>query len=541
MESLYQQDNYPHSYMNCIIRTYVNRIPKLISYTLVISFFIFLFVHLYCLTNQLINHDYAIVSDGIGGMKNIRQLYTSEGGLSSGRYLLAAANSLSSKYTLPWFTGILCAIYYALSMCAIVSLLQIKHRLSVFVIALLVASFPTAASTLAFLYTADAYFLSLLFSCFGAYFAHKHKFGWVVGAVLFSASLAIYQSYFCFGAALLVLSLIVTLFKEELSFRQIFKYCIRDIASLLLGLILYKVSLDFFLKYNGVELSNYMGIDHMWYLPVYELGWRINTAFNYSLRFYDIFQFYPKYLHYAYIVMIAASCCLLATQIYRKKIYRTPLRLLVIFLLLLIVPLACSLIWVMSGSVHLLMVYPVVLISVGAIVALDSFEIKNGPWVKKCSQFLICSIILLSVLLQGITNTVVSNKAYLKMDTVFKNTYAFCLKLSARIENTEGYHLGMPVLFLGNVSEESRPIQTPVMHTELESFTGIDSELDTLLPGIIPGFCSMFLGVEITPASPEQSSALLESPQFYELDIYPQPGSIRIIDGIMVVKLGALD
>ena len=511
---------------------------KVIIFTFVAAIAVFLAVHMYCFTNQLVNHDYALVSNGIGGMYNLGVIYDEEGGLSSGRFLLTAANSLSSRYTLPWFTGLLCALYFSLSMCAIVSLFEIKSRLSAALICVAVAAFPTAASTFAFMYTADAYFMALMLSCFGAYFAHKFRWGWLPASLLFAASLGIYQSYFCFGAALLVLSIIFTIFHKPLSVRDTIWICVRDLLSLALGLVLYRVVLTLILNVTGTQLSTYMGLDHMWYLPVWELGTRLSNAFRYTVLFYRVFPFYSKLVNIMHIIMLLILAAASVSAIIRKKIYKSPIKLIITVCLILTAPLACSLIWVMSGSVHLLMVYPVVLMSVAAIALLDKVEIPAAPAFSRFVRSAVCTLLLVSVLVQCSANVIASNKAYLKMDTVFKNAYAFCLKLSARIEATEGYHIGMPVMFIGQLDESNRPIQNPFMHEELEAFTGVDTERSLLSAGCIPAFCSFFLGDEITKVSAEQADAIRLGGKTEDMKIYPYPESIRLIDGVMVVKLG---
>ena len=511
----------------------IGRIPRFMVFVFVASLIICFLVHGYCFENFLTNHDNALISNGAGG------IVQNGGAVSSGRFLLTTINEISSRYTMPWINGLLSSVYFAVAVCLITALFEIKHRASALLIAALLASFPTAASTFAFMYTSDAYFFTLMLSALAAYLTRRIRFGFVVGALLISAALGIYQAYFPFAAALLVFSLIFDFLKTEQSAKKIIIDCFTAFLALACGLVIYKLVLDFCLSYTGTELSSYIGIDHMWYISIWDIGERISDAFKYSFLVYKANEFFADYAHTLYMLGLAAMAVLAISALVRRKIYRTPFRFAVILLLIIVAPLACSLVFVMCESVHTVMIYAVALPLVAAVAALDklSFEGMNKATAKAHS---VCALVLLFSLV-GILfqNVIVVNKAYLKMDVVYESSYAFCTKLTARMEMTDGYEVGMPVVLLGSISQENRPNLNEEMK-ELDLMAGIPTDLGLLRTNIISGFCQYFIGDQIAEADSDTAAAMKAHPQVAEMPIYPYNGSIRIIDGVMVVKLGEI-
>lgn len=510
----------------------MRKIPKFMQFVFISAVLIFILVHMYCLTNQLVNHDYQLVSDGIGGMNN------DGGGLSSGRFLLSAVNSLSSRYTVPWFTGLLCAVYFALSMVFVTALFEVRHKFSAVLISFAVASFPTAASTLAYMYTADSYFFTMLLSCMGAFLTCRYRFGWISGAVLFAVGLGIYQAYFPLAASLMVMWLIFRFLGRQYPLKNIVLDCARCLGSLLFALCIYKIVLDILLELTDTQLSSYLGISSMWYISRWELADRILTAIRYTVLQYKVHPYYPDVTHSIYLVLLCASMVLEIIVIIKNKIFMKATQLVLLIVLNFVFILSCSLIWVMSGSVHTLMVYPVVLPIVAAVIFLDKTEYALRPDAETALKRILCVVLLLCILFLGSVGTLVANKGYIRMDSVFKNAYAFAIKLSSRIEMADGYEPGMPVMFVGELNEESRPIQNMEMHEEFSSFAGIDTEHGFMHSKILSPFFSIFLGDSIPKADERQMATVRSETDFSEMKVYPHRDSVKVVEGVVVVKLG---
>lgn len=502
------------------------RIPQIIKLTFIMTFLIFLVVHLYCFTNKFMNHDDAIFS--VGGA-----------GITSGRWLKNWICSFSSTYSMPWTTGILSALYMALAVCCVIGLFQIQHKLSACLIAVLMSSSPVIAATFSYMYTADAYIAALTLACFGAFITQKYEHGWIIGAVSFACSLGIYQAYFGLAVALIVFSLLYKITNEELTNKALIFKCLRSLLSLVLGLIFYKIILEYLLKVQNLSLSTYMGISSMWDVTPSVLLERVKTAYQSFFQFYDLKQFelYPEHTQTFYRLTIAGLYFALFYQILVKKAYRKPLLLLAEILLALLLPLSCMIVFVMSKNVHMLMVYPVIVPFIAAVVLLDKFFFRIPLNFKGLIAIVLCVVMALSIGFHCYDSVVITNKAYFKMDVVYKQTYAYSLKLTQRIESTDDYVVNMPVAFVGSVNPENHPSYTSGVFIELNSMTGVETEWSALQDPTIREFCEYYLGVTLPAVSGDKLNALRSSETVQQMPNYPAAGSIALIDDVIVVKL----
>lgn len=515
------------------IERVLRKLPRFMVQVFALAFVIFLSVHFFAMTNLFMNHDNALVGSGVGG------IYSDGGGLSSGRFLLPFVNALSSDYTMPWVIGLVSGVWFSLAVCLMCVIFRIRHLLPAALLALLLAAFPSAASTFSYMYTADAYFFAMLLAALSVWLTERFRFGFAVGALLDMCVLAIYQAYFPFAAALAVFCLLFRVLTVEEKAGAIILRALRHLIALAAGLVLYKLTLDALLELTGTELVNYIGINTMWYLPLWELGGRIMMALRYPFVFFSL-PFYAPWVGYVHAAAVLLFVLFVLYRVVVMKLYRCPLRLLLLVGLLAAAPLAAGLMYVMSATVHMVMVYSVALTLAALPAAADNVDIKAAA-TAGTKRFVrgLCALLLVCALLLGIAGAVVVNKGYLKLNVVFETSYAFCVKLTSRIESTEGWRVGMPVLLAGELSDENRPIQYQQME-ELSLLTGIDSERSLLDSRWIPGLCSFFVGDALEKPDAAVKAALLTDERVKEMPIYPYPGSVSVIDGVMVVKLGQI-
>lgn len=500
------------------------RIPAELKFTFTTAFCVFLFIHLYCFTNKFMNHDDVLFS--VGGS-----------GTASGRWLKNYICALSSTYSMPWVNGTLSALYAAVAICCVTELFSVKHRFIRVLIAVLMASYPTVAATFSYMYTADAYFFALALACLGAFLTQKFRFGWIAGSVLFAMSLGCYQAYFGMATALLVCSLLYEITYQQYNVKESIVRAFRCLFAILLGMILYKICLDLMLKIENVTLTSYMGVDSMWNVSFSDLLVRTGNAYKYFFAFYPLKTgaLFPERTQTIYRMVLIFIGCVVLYRIIKQKLYKTPIQLLLAIVLTLLVPLACCIIFVMSERVHFLMVYPIVVPFVMATVLLDNLADEIPTSKNGLGGIFVYGLLTLSILIFCYDSVLITNRAYLKQDIIFKESFAYNLKLTERIENVDGYHPGMPVLFIGTVNEENRPVQNSTFN-ELNSLTGVETELSALSDSTIREFCQFYIGVGLPMPSDEARSAALEQLDTQQMPCYPADGSIVITNDIVVVK-----
>ena len=165
------------------------------------AFVLGMFTHMYALTNNLHNYDdIAIQPAGYGT------------GIVLGRWLLTmlgdAADMAGVGYNLPFVNGVLFILL--LSICAglLVSLFEIENRVCAGLVGALFVTFPTAASTMFFRYTAVYYGLGILLAVLAAWVLRRYKYGLLLSALCTALSMGIYQAYAPLTIGIFVLMLI---------------------------------------------------------------------------------------------------------------------------------------------------------------------------------------------------------------------------------------------------------------------------------------------------------------------------------------------
>lgn len=506
----------------------LKKIPRHIQLTFASAFVFGLLVHLYMLTNKLPNHD------------DIGHLFGSDYGAASGRWLLPFVLRIHGSFSLPWLIGLLALIFIGLSACLTVSVLRIRRPLGCILTAALMVSFPSVAATFAYMFSADAYFFSLLLACFAAFLACKLRWGWVFAILPLTLSMGIYQSYFGVAAVLMVGALIFETLDGKLPLHRLLLRALGFAASLGASMGLYLAISKLASRATG--LVDYMGISSMGKLPIAQLPELLGRAYGeYFLFFFrnqsTAHAFFMKYL----FVLFALATLYFIVSILRQRKLK-PLSILFFLLLLLAYPLAGALIVLMAPetSAHLLMVYGLLYVLLLPL-ALMEYALPRGKKVGGLRGLaLACSgwLVVLTLSASAYCYAVYSNEAYLKMQLSYEQMVSFSTRLISAVEQAEGYVPDMPIVLVGT-SEENAAKAPELNQISMTGALDMNALINSYTNGL---FFQRYLGIS-NEVFNYDSGIAQEFDDFYEvieMPVYPARGSVRVIDGYAVVRLGKL-
>lgn len=122
-----------------------------------------LFSYMYAFTNKLVNYDELFYTFGKGER------------LSSGRWGLNLISYLLPDYSMPWFYGIITIAIFAISVCLIVEIFQMRSRILQAILGVSLVSNISLASNMLFLFTSACYALAFLFSVLSVYFITREN------------------------------------------------------------------------------------------------------------------------------------------------------------------------------------------------------------------------------------------------------------------------------------------------------------------------------------------------------------------------------
>lgn len=493
------------------------------------SLLIGLLVHMPMLLSDIPNHD------------GLDSMYFDQNMITSGRWFLTIACGFSSYFTLPWLIGLLGLFFLACTAVALTALLQLTDKIVVVLVSGLLVVFPALTATFAYVFTLDGYMLALFLAVFSVLLTKKYKYGFVGGAVCLACSMGTYQAYLSF-AIILCVYMILLLFMEKAAWKDKVKTGARYFYMGALGVVLYFVTLQVLLKIQGKELASYQGINNM-----------SNVAGNGFLAniknlYYDFFAFTAKgnvlfNNIFSGIGLVVLAGLLLVTIILlckQRKWWKNLDFFVIIGLLVIGLPVATNVILIISPQVtyHMLMRYQWVLYLILAIDFISRYTgqtLKNEMVGRSTKAAVIEWGVLFAAAVLIFNYAVTDNIAYSNLQKKYEKTYAYCLRLLDRIEQTEGYYQGIPIAMIGVVGDEQYPI-TDITGKVTNNIIGMNGDSLLYTGANYQAFMKHYLGATLHFLKQEDVTDIYYSEEYIALDSFPGENSTKVVDGILYVK-----
>ena len=485
-----------------------------------------LLIHMPMMLRDIPNHD------GLDSMHFDQNMIT------SGRWFLTVACGISSYFTVPWLIGLLSVLYLALASVALVEFLEVKKTIAIILISGLLVSFPAIASTFAYVFTMDGYMMALLLAVLSVLLTKKYKCGFWAGAVCLACSMGIYQAYLPFAVLLCIYGILMIAMNEgnqniTICPKEKISRSLRYLYMGIIGVAGYYVILQILLMLQGKELASYQGINSIGNVEsagMFELLKKIYTDFvAFTVKGNVLFNNVFSGVAVCLLVLLAGLVFLqLSVQ---KKWWKSLWLYLLIGLLAVGLPMATNIILLVSPDVtyHVLMryqwvLYPILLV---AFIAVYGGQWKRDHW-KEWVVLLAAGVLVWNY-------AVTDNIAYSNLQKKYEKTYAYCIRLLDRIEQTEGYYQGIPIAMIGVVGDEPYPV-TDITGKATSGLIGIGGDSLLYTGNNYELFIRHYLGATLNILPPDSMEEMYYSKEYREMESFPAADSVRIIDGIMYIK-----
>lgn len=484
----------------------------------------------------LITHMTMIVNKYPNG-DAMTNFYFDQNMVTSGRWFLVCACGISSFYDLNFVNGLLAVIFMAITAVYVTRFFDVQKKASMILIPAVMVTFPAFAATMAYMYTVDGYMFGLLLAVLAAYMCKKYKFGYIYGAVALAFSIGTYQAYLAVTILLVIFDLMLGVANNE-KISDLWKKGIKYLTMGVGGGILYYVILKICLILEKKELDTYQGINEMGKISlkslpsiIYEIYYDF-AAFAFRGRIF-VNNIVSMVVMIIIILICIISVCVLAAK---SKAYKKWYNWFIFIGFAGIIPLGCNVILLISAKAeyHLLMRMQWVLFLVIAIVlmerSLSFFEsLKEKMKIAKT----IC-VILVAVLCYNFM--LADNIAYFNLNEKYEKTYAYCVRLLDRIEQTEGYYSGIPVCMVGVVSEESYP-STDVTEKVTARISSTGGDFLLYRGEQYREFIKHYLGATLNILEDQDVVDMYYSEEYSEMESFPAKNSVKLVDGTIYVKL----
>ena len=495
----------------------------------IFSSIIFTFItHFYYFTKRLGNED------------DLGYLIFSDNALTSGRWnngTLFTTSLMSPPIKFLFVLLVLSLV--SIMICDIFKIKSIKNKI---LIPLLLSTFPTLALSFSYLFMVEVYMTSLFLAVFAIWITLKHKYGFILGSISIAFSLGNYQSYISISVGLIIIYILKEILNKEDS-KELLKKILKLLIMGLLGIAVYFFILNILLKLNHSVLSDYKGANSMGIPPLSEWPKQLFRTYKHFIGYFIGLSYYKvsKFESITRIILILLTLILLIYNIKKDKLYKNRTNIIILLILFITLPLSLNIVDFMAYKTELssLQIYNFVLVYIICVVILEhQNKLKTFNYIY--------NIIILLLIIISYQNYITTNKYYYKLETLYTYTEQFNNRLLTRIENTKGYNYNMPVMFIGN--DNSSFLKTLYNYPNTNDTLTYDQ---ALWGGIYIGYADLYsfnndkkifkllenqFGVSLIRANEEERKKVLNTKEYNKMNTYPEYESIKIIDGILVVK-----
>ena len=482
-------------------------------------------MHMYPMTHHFLTYD------------SMWNQYSAQDMITSGRQFLTYACGISSFYDLPWLNGVLAIFYLAITSVLLVEAFEMKDKVFATLTGILTVTFPALVSTFCYAYTVDGYMLAVLASVAAYVVTQKYKWGFVPGILLVGFSLGIYQAYYSFTILLCILGLLSDFLSEKKG-KELVVYAFRYLGMGIGGYAFYLITLKIMLAVKGAGLSGYQGTDRILSLPLSELPQGLYMA----VRMFGSFLLRANvltgnlFMKAALVVLILTAVVLYVALFVKAKAYKDVLKVIMAVLLIPLIPIGSTIVCVMAPDAffHLLMRYPWVLFFIYVLVLA-----KDAHLVIRKTKILagVLWTITLATVIMAFCFMVNGNIAYFNLNERYEKSYAYALRIADRLEAQPEYKTGDKVAVIGGFPNEEYYPSTDITKDVLKDYFGAGGDLVINSTDKYATFMERYLNVTIVQASQQESDMLILNPEFAEMPVFPQEGSIQQVEDIWVIKI----
>lgn len=458
--------------------------------------------------------------------------------ISLGRFMVPAYRAVfRGDMALPWLIGVLTMVWLGLAVYLVGRLFRLRSWLSLgLTAAVFITNRTVTAWAATYIFLMDIVCLGILLATAAAVLWREHPRGMLLGVPLVALSLGLYQSNISVVITLLMLVSILELV-DGADVKQVLLRGISGIGMILGGGVVYAVCNKLVQLATGVEASQTGNSLSMMTEAGISLFERIKAPyFQTKVALLQPVSNWPLGVTEAATVLLAlAAVVLVIGALRRNRVGLCALALCGVLTVLL--PVGMEVSAALAGRSHDLMHFAVWFLFLFVVVLLERYlpEWKGG----REKLFARISVALLLCVLWN--NVVVANTLYVKKDLEQEGAVSVMTRVVDRMEQTEGYEPGVtPVAFIGKrgawTAMEGFEDYIPITGAGNSSpITGINGNN---FFNTYDAFFTYVLNEPVRFCEEALRQSLMEDPQVIDMPVFPAEGSVELLDGVMVVKMG---
>ena len=459
-----------------------------------------------------------------------------------GRWGIFYVDKIFEYLAIPSLTTIIGIVFIAISALLVVNLLKLKNKITVFLTSAIFAVSPALTATFTYIYTSVAYCSAMLISVIIVCLIFKKRgklINLVLATGLFIFLLGIYQSYIGVVVGLAIIRLVRDLLDKEEKISYFFLHGIMLVIVVIVGGLSYSQITNKILENKDIGMANYKGMET---ISVQNSIDSINKTIPNAYKDFEDFFFSDEILkntNYSrqefFKIMFISTLILELIAIISNKAWKNPFRVLFIIALTIMLPVGLNSIDLLATDtkIYLLTGAQIILVIPFAMMICEVSGNK-GTFIFKWAS-------IISVFLVVFTYYLADNTSYMVLKLKYDQAINTTIRIMERIEEAENYSPDKPIMIAGIIEENNRLFlpahklnnytlgdifDNPVFHG---SYSGME--------GTWTKFINTYMGLNVQFCNTTSYNDIVDSIYFKEMNVFPEENSVKMIYGVMVVKL----
>lgn len=531
-------------------KNHINHIAAQAAFPMLATAVLCLAVHGYRFANSMFSHDalIEIVQDDAAWQ------------IALGRYFEPVLIFFRGNLCSPWLLCLLQMVWLALSVYLLTDLFRMQDKFAILAVAGVVVSSETfIILNASFLAWSDMYAFALFVGIFGVWCVEKRKLFYVLtGIASIIISIATYQAYVSVTITLMLILAILRLCDFSKDMKKIVKLLIYYAAVLLLAAAVYYIVWQLIRSvlgiwaadtYNGMAsvgqyengllltsmLAAYKNVFLSFLTPA-----EMSTIVFRGIKLGNIWKYAVIAVNAIMVVVILSGVAYICRQQmdrYRLCGKYSAVRCILIALLMVLFPLACNFVCVMSkGMEHPLMMFGSNMLYVFAVImaervklAADARDLTAG----RIRLFRGMTAVKIVAILLGVliwNHFVYANQIYFKKSLQEKAAYSLMSRIVTDVEDMPGYVPGVTPVAISGYFETS-----PYL-TELAGFENLTADFmgksSLTYQGTDYAMITYYLSIDMNLTRVDASMEAVQ-----QMPVYPAEGSVSMVDGVVVIKV----
>lgn len=449
--------------------------------------------------------------------------------ISLGRFGIKFIDMLRAGLVNKFLIILMCLLYLALSIMLITRTFKIKSKVSIFILSMIIAVAPQFTETYLFIYCADSYCFAFLMANLAVFFLSKSKgkkIYNILSIVCTIITCSIYQAYLGVILGLIILLIISKILNNE-KISSIVKDGLKYIFIVAVGVILYYIILKIIIAIMGISLSAYKGANNLGIENIKQLPYTIlRTYIDFHNFFFNDKIINNKYYNrfYLYLILIIITIIGIIRNLASKKYSCKIVRVEFLICCIVVFPICVNIMDIIAP-----MTITNLLTGIGILTSIVIIPIVNKGLDNKSLSNIIKWIYIVLTVILTITFIIENTFTYMCRQETYENYYAVINNVYNRATQLEGYTKDKKWLFSYTI--EYSP-------NDLEKANSENNETWGNFAGMKQNknFFEKYLGIQIETCSMEEYNSIILTEEFKNMPIYPEDGSIKIINNIIVVK-----